>query len=384
LEVSESQVYNADSKEEDVRVVLVSKALIVGAYQRKAEEIARCGVDLTVLVPAAWHDRRGRQTVERMHTQGYELRVVPLLFNGNYHLHLYPTLKKVMRQIHPDLVHIDEEPYNLATWLGVRAARSTGAIPIFFTWQNLYRRYPPPFRWMEQTIYRTCPAGIAGNLEAANVLRRKNYSGDIRVIPQFGVDPMVFAPGDRVDREPGRPFQIGYAGGLIYEKGIDLLLQACASLRGEWRLVLAGSGEAEAWLRAQAISLGIADRVEMVCRLGSGQMPTFYRSLDVLVLPSRSLPNWKEQFGRVLIEAMACAVPVIGSTCGEIPNVIGDAGLIFSEGACGELRDHLQQLLDDSSERHRLGQAGRRRVLNCYTMAQIAAETVALYRTVRK
>jgi glycosyltransferase involved in cell wall biosynthesis len=373
-----SEVYNAELMRK-MRVVIVSKALIVGAYQRKAEEIARLGVDLTVVVPPSWRDRRGQQPLETLHTKGYDLRVAPLALNGNFHLHFYPSLARVLGDLCPHLLHMDEEPYNLATWLGIRAARRVGAIPLFFTWQNLNRRYPPPFRWMEKATYRACPGAIAGNQDAADVLRGKGYTGDVRLIPQFGVDPVIFAPS--AAERGQRPLRIGYAGGLIAEKGIDLLLRACTDLSGDWHLSLVGSGDAEDELRALAQSLGIEGRVDLGKRLSSGEMPDFYRSIDVLVLPSRSRPNWKEQFGRVLIEAMSCGTPVIGSACGEIPNVIGGAGLIFPEEDVETLRDHLQHLLDDPIERQRLGQVGRCRVLAHYTMSRIAAETVALYRS---
>ena len=121
------------------------------------------------------------------------------------------------------------------------------------------------------------------------------------------------------------PFVIGYAGGLLPEKGVDVLVRASAGLEQEWRLRFAGGGQEDA-LRELARELGVADRVEFVGRLPSTQMPDFYRRLDVLALPSRTTPTWKEQFGRVLIEAMACGVPVVGSDSGEIPHVIGDAG----------------------------------------------------------
>lgn len=360
-----------------MRAVLVSKALVVGAYQRKAEEIARLGVDLTVLTPPAWRDRRGEQIAERTHTTGYELRTIPLRFNGSYHLHHYPTLYRELRQLQPDVVHLDEEPYNAATWLGVRAACRAGARTTFFTWQNLLRSYPPPFRWFEKSVYAACPQAIAGNQDAADVLRRKGYQGGITVLPQFGVDPTLFAPQDQP--AVSESLRIGYAGGLLPEKGIDLLLRACADLRGQWQISIAGGGAEETALRNMAEELGIADRIQWVNRIPSDQMPAFYRGLDVLVLPSRTLPNWKEQFGRVLIEAMSCGVAVIGSDSGEIPHVIGDAGLIFPEEDAASLTAHLQRLLDDHSAARRLGQVGRMRVLTHFTMSHIAAETVAVY-----
>ena len=366
-----------------MRVALVSKAMVVGAYQRKAEEIARLGVDLTVFVPARWRDRRGQLAVEPRHTDGYRLRILPIRWNGSYHLHHYPTLPQELQALQPDLLHMDEEPYNVATWLGIRAGLKAGALPLFFTWQNLHRRYPPPFRWMERANYRRCPVALAGNQEAAQVLGRKGYQGQVAVIPQFGVDPDIFAPAP--DGQPATgPFRIGYAGGLIREKGVDLLLRACAGLGTAWQLSLVGSGPEEARLARLARKLGIQERVRFLGRLPSHAMPDFYRALDVLVLPSRTRPNWKEQFGRVLVEAMACGVPVIGSDSGEIPHVIGQGakagGLIFPEEDAQALGCRLQELAGAPEQRRQLGQAGRARVLERFTMARIAQETVAVYR----
>ncbi len=358
---------------------MVSKALVVGAYQRKAAAIARLGVELTVLIPPAWRDRRGTQLAELRPADQYALKVIPLRLNGNYHLHYYPTLARELTRLQPDIVHMDEEPYNLATWLGLRAAAKIGAAGTFFTWQNLHRTYPPPFRWLEQANYRYAALAIAGNQAAATILTQKGYRGEIAVIPQFGVDPRLFGPPTNA-QTPVPCCRIGYAGGLLPEKGIDLLLRACAALRGAWRLIIAGEGEQGGALHTLADQLGIATQVEWRGRIASEAMATFYHDLDLFVLPSRTRPNWKEQFGRVLIEAMACAVPVVGSNSGEIPNVIGDAGLIFPEDNVTALSALLQQLLDQPGWRQQLGAAGRTRALQHYTMAAIAEQTVGVYR----
>ncbi|MFZ1771389.1 MAG: glycosyltransferase [Caldilinea sp.] len=364
-----------------MRVLMVSKALVVGAYQRKAEEIARLGVDLVVLTPPAWRDRRGSQRMRPVHTEGYTLRAIPIRGNGNFHFHYYPTLGKELRSVAPDVLHFDEEPYNLATWLALRLTARAGIPATFFTWQNLYRRYPLPFSAFERANYRAARVAIAGNQDAAAVLRRKGFSGEVAVIPQFGVDPAVFTPAAAAPRPAdGRPLHIGYAGGLLPEKGIADLLHACAALRGEWRLALAGEGDELSALQPLAGVLGIRDRVTFVGRIESTDMPAFHRGLDALVLPSHTTSTWKEQFGRVLIEAMACATPVVGSDSGEIPHVIGAAGLIYPERDCAALAAQLQLLLDEPRRRAELGGAGRRRVLAHFTMAQIAAQTVAVYR----
>ena len=360
-----------------MRVVMVSKALVVGAYQRKAEELARLGAELTVLAPPAWGDRRGLQVTELHHTQGYQFKVIPVRLNGNFHLHFYPTLARELSRLAPHIVHMDEEPYNLATWLGLRAAQRVGAGGTFFTWQNLHRRYPLPFRWLEQQNYRRAIIAIAGNQDASAVLRRKGYSGEIAIIPQFGVDPEIFYPPSPA--APSSTLRIGYAGGLLPEKGVDLLLRACAHLHGDWQLQVVGEGSERQRLQQLATERQIASQVKLGTRLNSAQMPDFYRTLDVFVLPSRTLPNWKEQFGRVLIEAMASGVAVVGSDSGEIPHVLGNAGLIFKEDDEAALSAHLQHLLENPTERIRLGQAGRQRIQEYYTMARIAQQTMAVY-----
>ncbi|MCC7358573.1 MAG: glycosyltransferase [Anaerolineales bacterium] len=363
-----------------MRVLLLSKAFVVGAYQRKLEALAACpGLELTAVTPPSWRDQRGLLTLERAYTSGYRLVVTPVRFNGRFHLHYYPRLAAVLAEARPDLVHVDEEPYNFATWHAQRLARRAGAKTVFFSWQNLRRAYPWPFSAFEREVLRHADAGIAGNQDAVAVWRAKGYTGLLSVIPQVGVDPDLFAP----DPAPAARdvFTIGFAGRFVPEKGVDLLLRAAAQLPGEARVRVLGAGPELPRLARLAADLGLAACVSFA-QVSSLDMPAQLAALDCLVLPSRTRPNWKEQFGRVLIEAMACGVPVIGSTCGEIPHVIGAAGLIFAEDDAAALAAHLRALQADPARRAALGAAGRARVLAHYTQAQVARATAALYRQV--
>ncbi len=359
---------------------MISKACLVGAYQRKLENIvSHHDVELTVLVPPTWQDERGVIRLERAHVQGYALRAIPIALNGNFHLHFYPTLGRELAQLRPHIVHIDEEPYNLATFHATWLARRRGARSLFFSWQNLNRSYPFPFNWMERYVLRHSDYGLVGNQAAAEVWRAKGYPGPLRVVPQFGVDPEIFKPKVGA-RDTGRGFAIGYIGRLVEEKGIDVLLRAAMGLPGLWRVYVLGSGPERQPLERLTQALGIADRVIFDAPIPSMQMPAYYSELDVLVLPSRSRPNWKEQFGRVLIEAMACGVPVIGSTCGEIPQVVNTSGLIFPEGNVDALRECLVCLQQDETLWANLSKSGRQRVMEHYTQANVADETVRVYR----
>ena len=365
-----------------MRVLMLSKACLVGAYQRKLEEIAaRPGIELTVAVPPAWRDERGWIRLERAYVRGYELVVEPVRFNGSFHLHYYPRLGRLLERVRPDLVHLDEEPYNFATWHAQRLALRQGARTLFFSWQNLLRHYPWPFSRLERQVLCRSTAGIVGNHEAVSVWRAKGFQGPLRVIPQFGVDPELFKPAPLNNAADGaRPFVVGYAGRLVREKGVDLLLRAAAQLPEDVHVRLVGAGPEQPALQRLGERLGLGQRLSIVPLVPSTEMPRALAGFGCLVLPSRSRPNWKEQFGRVLIEAMSSEVPVIGSDSGEIPHVIGPAGLVFPEGDVAALAAAIERLYADEAERRRLASAGRQRALELYTQRRVAAQHVAVYR----
>jgi len=363
-----------------MRILMISKACLVGAYQRKLEEIARFpDVELMVAVPLSWREGERLIRLERAHITGYQLVVEPIAFNGRFHLHFYPRLGRRLRAFAPDIVHVDEEPYNFATFHALRLARMAGRKVLWFTWQNLNRRYPFPFRLIERHNLRHTDYAIAGSAGAAAVWRDKGFAGPLAVIPQFGVDPDIFVPRTE-ERANARDLLVGYAGRLVPEKGVDSLLEAAAGVGDDCKLIVMGAGSERGRLDELVHRLELAGRVTFAEPIPSLRMPAFYRELDVLVLPSRSRPNWIEQFGRVLIEAMACGVVVVGSDCGEIPHVIGDAGMVFPEGDVVALRECLVRLMHDPDLRADLIRRGRERVLAHFTQAQIAAQTVAVYR----
>ena len=278
---------NAAEAPGKIRVLMISKACVVGEYQRKLEAIAcHPGIDLTVLVPRAWRDERGTMQLERAHTVGYRLLVTPIVFNGSYHLHYYPQLRKHMAA-DPHILHIDEEPYNFATWHALRLAQRAGVKALFFSWQNIARRYPWPFRAMEAHVLHNADRAIYGSASAAAVGRAKGFRGELAVIPQFGVDPQIFTP-PLEPRTAAVPFRIGYVGRLVPEKGVDVLLRAATVLGPDSTVDIIGAGPQLAALRAQAVRAGIGDAVRFTAWLPSAQMPQRLRELDVLVLPART------------------------------------------------------------------------------------------------
>jgi glycosyltransferase involved in cell wall biosynthesis len=365
-----------------MRVVILSKALVAGAYQRKLEEIARLGVELTALVPERWREPRvGTLELERRYTAGYRLEALPIALNGRHHLHFYPTLGPALRRLRPELLHIDEESFNLATFQAMRLGVALGARCCFYNYANIERFYPPPFNLFERYSFRHAAHALACNQEAAAIIRRHGYTGPLTVLPQFGVDPELFAPTARPGARDGQqpPFTVGYLGRLVPEKGIIDLVTAVAGLPPTVRLRLVGDGSQRAAIAAHIARLGLQGRAQILPAVGSTAVPETLAGFDALALPSRTTANWKEQFGRVLIEAMSCGVPVVGSSSGEIPHVIGDAGLTFPEGDVAALRERLARLAADPALHADLARRGRERVLAHYTQAAVARRHVEVY-----
>ena len=363
---------------EPMHVVMLSKALVVGTYQRKLEEIAKLGVKLTVLVPPSWREPRvGVLPLERRYTQGYTLEVLPIALNGQHHLHFYPTLGSTLRRLRPDVLHIDEESFNVATFQAMRIGVALGARCCFYNYANIRRTYPPPFSFFERYNLRHAAHGLACNQEAAAIIRSHGFQGPLTIVPQVGVDPELFQP--RVAAQRSSLFTIGYLGRLVPEKGLLDLIEAMVGLPPHVQLRLIGDGSQRAVLEHRVAELGLRGRVTITPAVTSSAVPAALQSFDLLVLPSRTTPSWKEQFGRVLIEAMSCAVPVVGSSSGEIPHVIADAGCIFPEGDSAALRATLAELVGDPARCTALAQCGRRRVLDQFTQAAIAQRHVTVY-----
>jgi glycosyltransferase involved in cell wall biosynthesis len=104
-------------------------------------------------------------------------------------------------------------------------------------------------------------------------------------------------------------------------------------------------------------------------------------AIDVLALPSRTTARWKEQFGRVLIEASACGTPVIGARSGAIPDVVGQGGLTFPERDPKSLADAIRQLHADPASARKMGQSGRQQVDEQYTWERVAQRMYSIYQT---
>lgn len=211
---------------------------------------------------------------------------------------------------------------------------------------------------LRRNLRRATAIASTSEAMARQVRRLVPEIGEIAITP-FGVDLSRFAPAPCAER----PLTIGIVKSLAATYGVDLLLRAFAGLPETCRLLIVGDGPQRAELEALALELGIAARTEFVGAVTHIDVPTWLNRLDIYVAPSR-----QESFGVAVIEASACALPVVVSDVGGLPEVVrdGETGLVVPRDDVPALQAALQRLVRDAALRDRLGRAGRAHVVRTY------------------
>jgi glycosyltransferase involved in cell wall biosynthesis len=358
--------------------------------QPKAFEIGRLGsVELCVLVPDRWkHYGAWREAdVPQDPPFKFEIGAVrwPWTGPGQFYLHWYPGLAKLFSDWRPDIIDLWEEPWGLvsAQACQLRNRLLPTCKILSETEQNIDKRLPPPFESLRSFTLRNTDYVIGRSAEAVDVLRGKGYNGPAAVVPN-AVDDNLFRPMDREKcrRELGLSrFTVGYVGRLVEEKGLADMVDALSSLPEEVELLFVGSGPMEQAIERRAAELGRSDSVRIMQSRPLESLPSIMNAIDVLALPSRTTPSWKEQYGRVIIEAHACGTPVIGSTSGAIPDVVGEGGLVVPERNPGALAEAIETLRRDPARRQAMGCAGKARVEAECTWARVAEQMASIYDT---
>lgn len=303
-----------------------------------------------------------------------DLKVGKTGFTFHYATTYYLSrLGAMLRTIKPDILSIHDEPYSLTTGqaLMYRKIFSPRSKVIFCSAQNIFKNFSPPFNLIEHWSYRVATAGYGCGLGVKEVVEAKGYRGRFDIIP-LGLDPELFRYRRREGKIEGRPFVVGYVGQIVDEKGVFTLLEAFADLRGNAKLVMLGGGDALERVRAAAEEADLSDNIELPGPVPHSRVPEIMDSFDAVVVPSLTTATWKEQFGRVIAEAFSMGVPVIGSSSGSIPEVIGDAGIVFKEKDHVQLAKILQNLIDHPEKLPIMSEKGLERVNKYYTWRHVA------------
>jgi len=147
-------------------------------------------------------------------------------------------------------------------------------------------------------------------------------------------------------------------------------MEALDQVKTPWRALFVGAGPMEGALENWAARFG--DRVKIMKGMAHSQVPALLNAMDILCVPSQTTRQWREQFGRVIVEGFASGVPVVGSDSGEIPEVIGDAGRIVGQRDVNGWVDAIGELVDNSALRADFLARGLDRARNTYAWPVIA------------
>jgi L-malate glycosyltransferase len=306
---------------------------------------------------------------------------------------LHPAhLTGVMKSFDPDHIHIEEDPHSalgvetvfLARMLAPRATLS------FFIWDNLARTPRFPLNAIKRGFTRyslaRCNLVVCGNSDAQRLLQAKGYTGASLVAPQVGLEPedaaIDFLPlqlAELVAKREDAPI-IGFMGRLVPEKGVLLLLEALGRLEElAWNLLVVGNGMLNDVIRDKWQNR-FQNRLTVLDAVPHNMVSHFLHWLDIFVLPSYSIPAWKEQFGLTLAQAMLAGTACIGSSCGAIPELLGSGGLIFQERNVDDLASTLKMLLESKALRGELGRKAHAFAMQHYTNTTVANTYLRAFR----
>ncbi len=264
-------------------------------------------------------------------------------------------------------------------------------------------------------VWDNIPFNMERNAERRRLKERAAASGDIFIVHTErsrrmldmehvpaekivqidpGVDTNTFAPGARDRAAFGlgeKEFVILFVGWMLPRKGIDFLVLALRelvkdrSLAGHrFRLVIAGTGPGRERVEKLLARTGLEDNVSFLGSVRYDRMPDVFRMADVFALPSIATPEWQEQFGMAIIEAMACGVPVVTTLSGAIPEVTGDNAILCQPNDFVSLYHAIRGLVIDEKRRADLGAQAREHALSRFTLEQFAENLGAAFAPLAK
>jgi glycosyltransferase involved in cell wall biosynthesis len=362
-----------------MRLFVLSHRYLDPARRGKLEALAALGTEVRVAVPERWLDLEYRQPTASGWERVGGLEIAPVRVEKPG----LPTearwqrgdLQRLVRDFRPDLVHIDEEATAHVAGAAIRVARTLGIPATVSATENLVQRHPWATRSRRRSVLRTANGVVAESGDAARLASREAPTVPTTVLPQAGVTiPHATADVTRW------PCTVGFVGRLTLERGLDVLFRALEGVPGhEWRLAIVGDGPERERLEAIARQVHLPARLQWLGTRTSDEMQSVWPSFDLVAVPSRATPTWAEPLGRAALSAMAHGIPVVTTTSGVLPEIVGDTGLIVHEGEPEALRGALADLIGAPDRRASLGAAARTRAIDSYSDQAIARGLLAFW-----
>lgn len=367
-----------------IDILAISHSAFTAVNREIYVRLKEWGYNIELLVPSTLTYSSGLKNAQEERHQDPKIHFLKMT-KSNPRLQSYEGLDELLNEKKPKLVFLDNDPGSLlAVKLG-DWCKKHGSHLVCQSCENLPFGFSASFKRMgvkglllslvKNTLIWKSRAGVSHvftiNDSGTKIFKELGFKSVSKT--PLGFDEKLFysKPSSRdelfKDIEADQVI-IAYFGRVVYEKGIHILLDALEQIKDRnWQFIMDEfdlySNEYAGEIKKQIESKGLTDRVIHI-HANHEEIADYMNAADIVVLPSVSTPKWKEQYGRVIPEAMACNTAVIVSDSGTLPELVQSAGLIVKEGDAKELKNAILRLLNSRDELNNYKLLASERALN--------------------
>jgi glycosyltransferase involved in cell wall biosynthesis len=362
-----------------IDILALSPASFTDVNRAIYKRLADRGWSVEIVIPARLHEGGGMKAANPDRPGDPPVHRLEITHPENSRFAQFVGINELLDRLKPRLVLLDNDPASRMAFSAGRWARGHRARVVCQSCENIPRSVigdlvGGKLKKAARSAVINSAMGLARfrvdhvfaiSNDGTDLWERSSLHDRVSRIP-LGFDPAIFHPDSSLrattrEKLGLNQFTIAYFGRINSQKGVHLLIEALGHLKDKpWQFLLDHFASADdpylKELTAQIDRLGLRDRlVQFEAR--HSQMGIYMNAADVVVLPSVTTPQWKEQYGRVAPEAMACGKLVLVSDSGALPELVGDAGAVFPENNVPAIAALLRRAMDDDAWRERLSKA---------------------------
>lgn len=329
-------------------ILAIGHSMVVDTNRKIWDECGAMGNDVDLVIPADWNSNlfKKYQFKNNVETDSHIKNIYAqnVFLNGNASVYFFNPLKlwKILNTKKYDFVYVHQESWAISFfWISLlmRFGKNKNTKLLLWINQNIYKKKFWWVEYLERFNMRRCDIVLGCNTESEQVLLKKKIKTKWKYYP-YSFDENIFYTPSKLLKNNN--LNIGYIGRLTEEKGLDDILEVFFELKQKYNinLIIAGGGTLED-------KISQTTGITFLGKIKHQEVMQFYRDVDILLLPSKTREFWKEQFGRVLIEAAASRISVIGSNSGAIPEVMGQLEMPynFDETNISDFQDKLEKCI---------------------------------------
>lgn len=351
-----------------VRVLVLSQESHDEPRRERLRALAGRGIDIVLATPGGTAGSDGGIRLAPVPVKGSPDEPLELRWHG-------PTLRRLLTETRPDLVHLEAEP---DTQLAVTAATLCRklAIPyVVFSWRSLPRTGGFFSRRRAGRVLRGAAGVVGGNRIAMDLLHDAAPEAIAAAIPPAGLTLPPVRPA--TTRET---LTIGFAGRLVPDRAPDVFVAALGRTYGRWQAIIAGTGPEQEALEAEIQRMGLAARIRWLGGLRAETLEALWGEIDCLVVTGRDTPTWTDHHAPLLLEAMGRGIPAIVTRTGALPELAGPDGIV-ADDADG-IAAALQPWVAEPARCRAAGVAARRWILDRHLTSVVAERTLEFWHAV--